>query len=132
MWICPKCQREFKNKNQNHYCGEVPKTIDEYVSAFDGDKRADLTRLRKILKNALPDAEERISWSMPTYWDKRNIIHFAAAKKFIGLYAGPKAVLYFADVLSDYDANKGTIRIPYGKIDDKLIEKIAVWCGKNN
>ncbi len=31
MWICPKCKREFKNKNQNHYCNIKPKTIDEYI-----------------------------------------------------------------------------------------------------
>lgn len=28
MWKCPKCGKEFKNINQNHYCGEKPKTVD--------------------------------------------------------------------------------------------------------
>lgn len=31
MWKCPKCGREFKKKEQSHYCGEKPKNIDEYI-----------------------------------------------------------------------------------------------------
>ena len=31
MWECPKCGRTFKNTNQDHYCGEAPKTIEEYI-----------------------------------------------------------------------------------------------------
>ena len=128
MWKCPKCGREFKNKGQSHYCGEKPKTIDEYILSQDTDKQEDLQHIRQILHRALPEAEERISWSMPTYWKKHNIIHFAASKKHIGLYPGPEAVIHFAEELGDYKTEKGTIRIPYGKIDAALIEKIAKWC----
>lgn len=42
MWKCPKCQKEFKNTNQSHYCGEKPKTIDEYIAQQDAQKQADL------------------------------------------------------------------------------------------
>ena len=31
MWKCPKCGREFKKVNQSHFCGEKPKTIEEYI-----------------------------------------------------------------------------------------------------
>lgn len=128
MWKCPKCGREFKNKDQSHYCGEKPKTIDEYILSQDADKQEDLLYIRQILRDALPEAEERISWSMPTFWKKHNILHFAASKGHIGLYPGPKAVLHFAKELQDYKTDKGTIRIPYGKVDATLIEKIAKWC----
>ncbi len=128
MWKCPKCGREFKNKGQSHYCSEKPKTIDEYILGQDTDKQEDLQHIRQILHRALPEAEERISWSMPTYWKKHNIIHFAASKKHIGLYPGPEAVIHFAEELLDYKTEKGSIRIPYGKIDAALIEKIATWC----
>ena len=73
MWKCPNCGREFKNAEQNHYCLIKPKTIDEYIALQADEKRADLYLLRKILKDALPEAEERISWSMPTYWKNHNI-----------------------------------------------------------
>ena len=128
MWTCPKCGREFKKNEQSHYCGEKPKTIDEYIQAQDEDKQGDLQYLRQILRDALPEAEERISWSMPTFWKKHNILHFAASKNHIGFYPGPAAVELFAEELKDYKTNKGTIRIPYGKIDAELIEKIAKWC----
>ncbi|MFR5635665.1 MAG: iron chaperone [Mediterraneibacter faecis] len=128
MWKCPNCGREFKNAEQNHYCLIKPKTIDEYIALQADEKRADLYLLRKILKDALPEAEERISWSMPTYWKNHNILHFAAAKKHIGLYPGPEAVEKFAEELKSYKTDKGTIRIPYGKVDSNLIKDIAVWC----
>ena len=128
MWKCPKCGREFKKKGQSHYCGEKPKTIDEYILSQDEDKQEDLRYIRQILHSALPEAEERISWSMPTYWKGHNIVHFAASKKHIGLYPGPAAVAQFSKELQGYKTDKGTIRIPYGKIDAALIEKIAKWC----
>ena len=128
MWKCPKCGREFKKKEQSHFCGEKPKTIDEYILSQDEDKQEDLSYIRQILHSALPEAEERISWSMPTYWKEHNIIHFAASKKHIGLYPGPAAVVQFSKELQGYKTDKGTIRIPYGKVDAALIEKIAKWC----
>ena len=85
-------------------------------------------KVRQALREALPDAEERISWSMPTYWKEHNIIHFAAAKKHIGLYPGPEAIEAFREELSAYATDKGTIRIPYGKVDTALIKRIAAWC----
>ena len=128
MWKCPKCGREFKKKGQSHYCGEKPKTIDEYILSQDEEKQEDLRYIRQILRSALPEAEERISWSMPTYWKGHNIVHFAASKKHIGLYPGPAAVEEFVEALKGYKTDKGTIRIPYGKVDAELIKRIALWC----
>lgn len=128
MWKCPKCGREFRNTNQNHFCGEKPKTVDDYIMSQDAGKRADLLLIRQIIREALPEAEERISWSIPTYWKGHNILHFAASKNHIGLYPGSEAVEEFAEELKKYAVNKGTIRIPYGEVDTELIQKIARWC----
>ena len=128
MWKCPKCGKEFKNTNQNHFCGEKPITIEEYILLQDEEKQADLFLIRQTLQQALPDAEERISWSMPTYWKDHNIVHFAASKKHIGFYPGSEAVEAFKEELKSYSVYKGTIRIPYGKVDTELIQKIAQWC----
>ena len=84
--------------------------------------------LRQTLQQALPEAEERISWSMPTYWKKHNILHFAVSKKHIGFYPGPEAVKAFKEELKNYSVDKGTIRIPYGEVDAELIKRIARWC----
>ncbi|MBD5445068.1 MAG: hypothetical protein HDR29_05895 [Lachnospiraceae bacterium] len=128
MWKCPKCGKEFKNTNQSHFCGEKPKTIEEYILRQDDEKQADLFLVRETLRQALPETEERISWSMPTYWKNHNILHFAASKKHIGIYPGPEAVAEFKEELKEYKVDKGTIRIPYGNVDTNLIKKIAKWC----
>ena len=91
-WRCPKCGREFSRQNQDHYCVK-PQSIDEYIAAQDEKFQLRLREIREVLRNALPDAEERISWSMPTYWKGRNIIHFAASKKHLGIYPAMKQLL---------------------------------------
>ena len=127
-WTCPKCGREFARQGQDHYCIK-PTSIDEYIALQDDGVRERLNEVRAVLRDALPEAEERISWSMPTYWKGRNIIHFAASKKHLGLYPGDEAVAAFADELASYSVSKGTIRLPYGQpLPAELIARIARWC----
>lgn len=129
MWDCPKCGRSFENLNQSHYCGEKPKTIDEYISAQDEELQVYLLQVRKAIHEAIPEAEEKISWSMPTFRKQHNIIHFAANKKHIGIYAGTEAVIKFAEQLLPYKTSKGTIQIPYKEpLPLALIAQIAAWC----
>jgi len=128
MWTCPKCGREFNTLNQHHFCSQKPTTIDEYIALQEEAKQADLLLMRDTLKDALPEAVQKISWSMPTFWKEHNILHFACQKKHIGFYPGPAAVEAFAEELKDYNTDKGTIRIPYGKVDTELVRKIALWC----
>jgi uncharacterized protein YdhG (YjbR/CyaY superfamily) len=127
MWKCPKCGREFKNNNQEHFC-EKPKTVDEYISLQPENVQPLLNQVRDTLRAALPDAEERISWSMPTYWKKHNIIHFAAFKNHIGIYPGDKAMEHFADRLTGYKTSKGALQLPYSKpLPLDLLAEIAKW-----
>lgn len=112
MWKCPKCGRTFKRQGQDHYCGKAPETIEEYIAAQPEEVQPYLTELRNALRAALPEAEERISWSMPTYWKKHNLIQFAAFKKHMGLYPGTEAVEAFADKFQGYKTSKGAIQLP--------------------
>ena len=85
-----------------------------------------------MIRGAIPEAEETISWSMPTYRKGRNIIHFAAARKHVGLYPGEEAVARFAEELAGYEVSKGTIRLPYDRpLPADLIRRIAGWCFEN-
>lgn len=129
MWECPKCGRKFKNINQSHYCGPAPQTIAEYIAQQPENTRPYLCQINETIRGALPDAVQKISWSMPTYWKKRNLIQFAASKKHIGLYPGPEAVEAFAEPLQGYRTKKGTIQFPYDQpLPLDLIAEIAVWC----
>jgi len=132
MWQCPECNRNFLNKNQSHYCGESPPTIDAYIELQDIEKRKVLYEVREAIRKVLPDAEERISWKMPTFWKGSNIIHFACFKNHIGIYPGPKAVEHFQEELKEYKSSKGAIQFPFNKpIPLHIIAKIAVWCVDN-
>lgn len=105
------------------------KTIDAYIAAQTESVQSFLNQVRDTIRAVLPDAQERISWSMPTYWNKHNIIHFAAFKKHIGIYPGPKAIETFADRLTDYKTSKGAVQLPYNKpLPLELIADIAKWC----
>ena len=127
-WKCPKCGREFARQDQDHYCIR-PDTIDSYIAMQEESVQGKLREIREIIHNAIPDAEECISWSMPTYKKGRNIIHFAASKKHIGLYPGGEATTVFAEKLEGFDVSKGTIRLPYTReLPADLIAEIAQWC----
>ncbi len=129
MWTCPECGRSFKRRNQGHYCGKAPETIDAYIAAQPEEARQYLKAVRSAIRQVLPEAEEKISWSMPTFWKKHNIIQFAGFQKHIGLYPGPEAVETFAERLKGYKTSKGTIQLPYDKpLPLDLIGDIARWC----
>lgn len=138
MWICPKCGRSFRNENQHHFCGIAPATIDEYILAQDENIGHLLQQVRNVLSEKLPGAKEKIAWSMPTFWNGHNIIHFAAQKKHIGLYPGEEAVEHFLEKLTQAGLkySKGSIQIPYSEnLPLSLIGEIAEWrmksLGKN-
>ena len=137
MWTCPKCGRNFRNINQKHYCGKAPETIAEYIREQPEEVQPVLRMIQETIREAIPDAKEKISWSMPTFWKGRNLIQFAASQKHIGLYPGPEAVEAFADRLEGYPTSKGTIRLPLNQpMPLELIADIARWCeatyGKTN
>lgn len=127
MWKCPKCGRAFKNEEQSHSCVK-PDSVEEYIAAQPEEVRSLLQSIRETIRAAAPEATEKISWRMPTFWQGENLIHFAAFKKHIGLYPGGEATSVFAQRLAGYKTSKGAIQLPLGKpIDYKLITDIVRW-----
>lgn len=108
-------------------------TIQEYIDSQEVNVRERLNAIYEAIRSAIPDAEERISWGMPTFWKGRNIIHFAPAKKHIGLYPGPEAVEAFRERLKDYKTSKGAIQLPNNKeLPLSLVAEIARWSYEKN
>ncbi|MDR0490660.1 MAG: GNAT family N-acetyltransferase [Oscillospiraceae bacterium] len=111
-----------------------PMDVDEYIAAHPQHIQQDLRMVRLMLKMALPDATEKMSWSMPTYWKERNLIHFAAQKNHLGIYPGAEAVAHFAPRLARLKTSKGAIQFPYKDLISEhlgLITEIATWCDNN-
>ena len=87
-----------------------------------------LAKVRETIRAATPDAIEKISWSMPTFWQGENLIYFAAIKKHLGIYPGDMSLSPFDERLSGYHRSKGAIQFPYDKpIDYELIADITRW-----
>ena len=108
-------------------------TIPEYIAEQDPAIQPRLNTIYDTIRAAIPDAEERLSWGMPTFWKGRNIIHFATAKKHIGLYPGPDAVEAFAENLTEYKTSKGAIQLPNNRdLPLRLIADIARWSYETN
>jgi uncharacterized protein YdhG (YjbR/CyaY superfamily) len=85
-------------------------TIDEYIATFPEEIQKILKELRATIKAAAPKAEEKISYQMPTFALKGNLVHFAAYKGHIGFYPAPSGILAFQDELSIYESSKGAVR----------------------
>ncbi|MFV0399693.1 MAG: iron chaperone [Oscillospiraceae bacterium] len=103
-------------------------TIDDYIAAQPEAVRPLLVKLRKVIREAAPEAEERMSWQMPTFWQKHNLVHFAAQKHHIGFYPTPEAIVTFAEELKEYKTTKGGVQLPLSKpIPYELVGKITRW-----
>ncbi|MHB8963268.1 MAG: iron chaperone [Saccharofermentanales bacterium] len=92
-------------------------TIDEYINQFPPDIQDKLNKLRQVIREAAPEAAEKISYAMPTFFYKKNLVHFAAYTKHIGFYPTPSGTDKFKEELSRYKVSKGAIQFP---VDEPL------------
>lgn len=87
--------------------------VDEYIENFPKDIQLILQKIREVIKNNAPEAEESISYGMPAYkLNKKPLVYFAAFKKHIGFYATPTGHQAFAEELSKYKQGKGSVQFP--------------------
>jgi len=90
-------------------------TIDEYILNCNTDVQERLQQLRLVIKEAAPEATEKISWKMPTFELYGNLVFFAAFKNHIGFYPLPSGIEAFKDELSEYKSSKGSVQFPLNK-----------------
>lgn len=102
-------------------------TIDEYIELFPPAVQERLKKIRAVIQNSAPAAEEVISYQMPTYKIAgKNLLHFAAYKGHIGFYPTPDGVGEFAQELKDYEMSKGAILFPHDQpIPYEVLEQIV-------
>jgi uncharacterized protein YdhG (YjbR/CyaY superfamily) len=100
--------------------------IDEYISTFPKEVQVLLKKLRRTIKAAAPGAKERISYRMPAFWLKGNLVYFAAFKHHIGFYPTSSGISAFKKELSVYKGSKGSVQFPIDKpLPLALISKIV-------
>jgi uncharacterized protein YdhG (YjbR/CyaY superfamily) len=88
-------------------------SIDAYIASFPEETQALLKAMRATIRTAAPDAEEKISYQMPTFFLKGNLVHFAAFKQHIGFYPAPRGIEEFKEELSIYKGAKGSVQFPF-------------------
>jgi uncharacterized protein YdhG (YjbR/CyaY superfamily) len=108
-------------------------SIDEYIAGFPPDVQRILQKVRTTISTAAPQAEEVISYQMPTFRLEGNLVHFAAFKNHIGLYPTPSGTDKFRVELSPYETGKGSIRFPLDEpIPYDLISRIVKFRVEEN
>lgn len=107
--------------------------MDDYISQFPKEVQVILTKIRKIISNSAPSAEETINYGIPTFKLNGNLVHFAAFKNHIGFYPTPSGISHFKKELSQYETAKGSVKFPIDKpIPFDLIKEIVKYRVEEN
>lgn len=87
--------------------------MQEYIDRFDGTTRERLLEVYTLMKELLPEAQEKISYGVPTFYNKNGyIVYFAGYPKFTSIYP----VHLSAEALElahPYLSGKSTARFPH-------------------
>ena len=87
-------------------------SIDEYIAEFPRETQKVLEEVRALIKASAPDATEKISYAIPTFYLNGNLVHFAGFKSHIGFYPGAGGIEAFREELKPYKSAKGSVQFP--------------------
>jgi len=105
-----------------------PTTIDEYLIQFPAAVQELLSNIRMVIKEAAPDAEERISYRMPCFAHHGVLVWFAAFTHHIGFYPTASGITAFKDELSKYKGAKVSVQFPIDQpIPYDLIKRMVAF-----
>jgi uncharacterized protein YdhG (YjbR/CyaY superfamily) len=104
----------------------TPIDIDTYIAGFPKNVQNILEKIRRIISDAAPEAEEAVKYRCPTFVLSENLVHFAAFENHIGFYPTPSGIEEFKDALSGYKSAKGSVQFPLDSpIPYDLIKRIV-------
>lgn len=111
-----------------------PANIDQYIAIFPKETQNLLKKMRMIIMELVPDAEESFSYGMPAYkTNGRPLVYFAGYKGHIGFYATPTGHAEFKEELANYKQGKGSVQFPLNKpIPYELIKRIIKFKANEN
>ncbi len=103
--------------------------VETYIDSFPLNTKEKLCKLRMMIKEWVPMAEETISYGMPAFkLHGKSLVYFAGYKNHIGFYALPTGNEAFQKELSNYKTGKGSIQFPLAEeLPWQLIEKIVKY-----
>lgn len=108
-------------------------TIDEYITGFPTEIQEKLREMRRVIHETAPEATEKISYQMPTFFLNGNLVHFAAFKNHIGFYPAPTGLDAFKEEISKYPNSKGAVQFPLDRpIPYDLVRRIVEYRREEN
>jgi uncharacterized protein YdhG (YjbR/CyaY superfamily) len=101
-------------------------TVDEYISMFPKDVQEKLLQMGKAIKEAAPEAEEKISYRMPAYFKNGPLVYFAAFKNHIGFYPTASGTETFKEEFKPYKSGKGSVQFPMDEpLPIELVKRVV-------
>jgi uncharacterized protein YdhG (YjbR/CyaY superfamily) len=108
-------------------------TIDEYIETFESKIRKTLNEIRTFIKNEVPEATEKISYGIPTFFLNGNLIHFAAFKDHYSFFPSSSGIDVLEKELAPYRTGKGTLSFSLDQpIPWEVIQKVVQFRVKEN
>jgi uncharacterized protein YdhG (YjbR/CyaY superfamily) len=90
----------------------LPETIDGYIAGFSPEVQAILRKIRATIAQAAPQAQEAMSYRIPTFKLGGNLVHFAAFKAHVGLFPPVQGDEKLMNDVAAYANDKGNLRFP--------------------
>lgn len=112
-------------KKENHKM--LDKEIDEYLATIPANARNALEKLRADIKTAAPQAVEKISYRMPTFYYLGMLVGFAAFKEHCSFFVMSYEVMdMFKKELESYDTATATVRFSaVAPLPSALVKRIV-------
>jgi uncharacterized protein YdhG (YjbR/CyaY superfamily) len=112
---------------------KIPKDIDEYLERHSSEDQRLLRQMRAMIHKAAPEATEKISYGIPTFYLNGNLVHFAAFANHIGFYPTSSGIAAFKEQLGPFRSSKGAVQFPKDKrLPITLVTKIVKFRVKEN
>jgi len=105
----------------------TPQSIDEYLANVDPERRAVLERIRTLVKELVPTAEEKMSYRMPTLMYRgRALVYFTASKNHMSFFPSSWAIEELRERLAGYKTTEHAIQFTLqNPLPDELIEALV-------
>jgi uncharacterized protein YdhG (YjbR/CyaY superfamily) len=102
-------------------------SFDDYLATVPDPQKAELERIRQLVRRTVPEAEEATSYGMPAFkYKKRPLLGFRVSRNHLSVFPfSPAAVDAARDALAGFDLSKGTIRFTAEKpLPDAALEQV--------
>ncbi len=121
-------------KRKKSYSGKKEYlSVDEYIASFPENIKKKLEEIRNVIKQIVPEAQEKISYQMPAFFLNGILIWYAGYSKHIGFYPKESGIYAFKNELLKYKNAKGSVQFPVEEpLPIELIKKMVIFRVEEN